>query len=550
MKRVTAGPAARAAQRDPYVELDVSGRRLTDEGFAEIATALATTVSHEGEHGKVVRLEELCLAGNALTAGSLLALAKVVQDAAAELRDLDLSGNNISVTNVEDVLAWEEFLKSFRECFVLRRLDLGGNALGPWAFEILARVYGDEAPLDLLALDEETEFSPDGFAQAEPRRSYEGVGGWSMRVGNLKVESETRDDTERSLANVKEGSKRKNSRKGQLSQALFKSPTHLAVATDSSPSKTATHAAEAQSMFATTRGLRSISYIIFSNTSMTDTCALHLSHVVENHNLPKQLMPYVPSKAGSSAHELEAYETTTGCHGIVYLPDDEIGTAGLKVLEVAERVRKGENEGLQGNSSPSKSSYSDATYSRRVSEATSNSSPTQPRRRRRSTMSSGVGTRFAHTGGTRSVPSELDQARSRIQGGLLKDPGPQAVELWSASVKMLSIARGILLEPGEEKVVDTRSPPGKTASIEAASQLIYGQAPGPWGLSEALWRPIIALASGAVGVLSSKQQESIVQWARDRGTLGREREAVGKSQSEQIWRVLEAMGCLAYDVKT
>lgn len=214
MKRVTPGPISKAALRDPYVEIDVSGRQLTDAGFAEIAAALSSLGTHDGNSGNVVRLQELCLAGNGLTAGCLLALIKVVQDAAGELRDLDLADNNISVSNAEDAVVWEKFLVSFRACSVLRRLNLGGNALGVWAFGILVRVYANEEPLDLLALeDEDLDVLHEGVVQAEQGKTGDGVSGLSKRVGKMKVGPEIRDDPEHASAGTKDGSRRKTSRK-------------------------------------------------------------------------------------------------------------------------------------------------------------------------------------------------------------------------------------------------------------------------------------------------------------------------------------------------
>ncbi len=613
MKRVTPGPISKAALRDPYVELDVSGRQLTDEGFAEIAAALSTLKAQEREHGNVVRLAELCLTGNALTAGSLLALASVVRVAAVELRDLDLSDNDITVKNAEDAVAWEEFLRSFRTCSVLRRLNLGGNELGSRAYEILAR--GDEEVLEILAVEEgDLGVVQEGLVQGEHETIDDGVGGLIERAGRMKVGPATQDDAEHSLADVKEGSRRRRSRKGELSQAVFNFPTYLLALVDSSASKTVlphpSHAVEAQSLFATTRGLRSIPYIIVTNTSMTDVCALHLSCVLEYHNLPKQLLQYVPAKAGALAHEHEAYDTTSGCQGIVYLPNDQLSSVGLKVLEVAELVRKGaESEPFQWNASPSKSSRMTSTHTRGISDTSFGPSSSPSHRRRRSTLSS-----ISHGGAAPSVASELDRARSRIQVSMLKELGPQSVELWIASLRMLSIARLILLAnpkeqlhgggntlgskslgnpaskptyasklkigvsvPGEpvlatagisntpttpvtppkrkgSNVPTSRQTSKLTSTIQADTVPVViitspGPPPPPLGLSEALWRRIIALASGAVGVISSEQQESIIRWAKKRETLGREREALGKAESEQIWRVLEGMGCLSYEVK-
>ena len=94
-------------------------------------------------------MEELSLKGNQLTTDSLVLIGKIVSLAAHDLKDLDLSDNLITVFTARDAAAWGFFLSSFSRCCVLRRVDLGGNGLGPKAFEILARVYGKEDPLDL-----------------------------------------------------------------------------------------------------------------------------------------------------------------------------------------------------------------------------------------------------------------------------------------------------------------------------------------------------------------------------------------------------------------
>lgn len=148
------GSGHKAALRDPYVEIDVSGRVLTDEGFLETAKAFTTSAVFRDGHGRVVILEELSLKGNQLTAGSLWALSRVVTLSAHDLRDLDLSDNLISVVTTEEVAAWEVFLESFSGCCVLRRIDLSGNPLGARAFEALARAYGKEEPVDLLSLSD------------------------------------------------------------------------------------------------------------------------------------------------------------------------------------------------------------------------------------------------------------------------------------------------------------------------------------------------------------------------------------------------------------
>lgn len=155
LKRLPSGSSYKTALRDPCVDLDVSGKLLTDDGLFEVTEALIKSIQHDDHHGKVVKLEEVWLKGNELTALSLKPLAKVVALAAEDLRDADLSDNRISITTSDDAAAWEEFLEAFSSCCVLRRIDFSGNNLGSKAFEVLARVYGREKPFntqDLVAI--------------------------------------------------------------------------------------------------------------------------------------------------------------------------------------------------------------------------------------------------------------------------------------------------------------------------------------------------------------------------------------------------------------
>jgi len=216
MKRVPPGSATKAALRDPYVELDVSGKHLTNAGFGELAPGLTASTSPEGEYGRVVRLEELCLSDNALTAKSLQALGRVVRLAGNDLRDLDLSGNDITVANDEEAFAWEEFLISFRGCSVLRRLDFSGNALGPRAFEIFARVYGQEEPLDFLTVEEaETTGPQEDLAESRTERVHNSISDLDRRIGTVRIVSEPGHNTNDAIADATGASTRqRDSQKG------------------------------------------------------------------------------------------------------------------------------------------------------------------------------------------------------------------------------------------------------------------------------------------------------------------------------------------------
>ena len=122
---------------------------MTDEGFAEVALALVETLKYDGDQGKVVRLEELCLTNNRLSATSLQALSPIIRLASNDLRDLDLSENNITIDTEAEATLWEDFLISFKQCCSLRRIDLSGNALGLRAFEVLTRIYAKQDAVDL-----------------------------------------------------------------------------------------------------------------------------------------------------------------------------------------------------------------------------------------------------------------------------------------------------------------------------------------------------------------------------------------------------------------
>lgn len=68
-------------------------------------------------------------------------LAKVIQLSAGDLKELDISNNEINIVTVSDAQKWKYFLQSFGQCCVLKKVDFSGNSLGTWGIELLARVY-------------------------------------------------------------------------------------------------------------------------------------------------------------------------------------------------------------------------------------------------------------------------------------------------------------------------------------------------------------------------------------------------------------------------
>lgn len=110
----------------------------------------------------VNKLQELHLKGNRLTANTLVELAKVITLSSRDLKELDISNNDIKIVTASDAQKWRYFLQSFGQCCVLKKIDFSGNALGPLGIELLARFY-IRSELDFVeAVDDEEDGEGDG----------------------------------------------------------------------------------------------------------------------------------------------------------------------------------------------------------------------------------------------------------------------------------------------------------------------------------------------------------------------------------------------------
>ncbi|KAI9741342.1 MAG: hypothetical protein M1834_003059 [Cirrosporium novae-zelandiae] len=556
-KRIPPGSSAKAAFRDPFLELDVSKKNITDEGFLHLAQGLKEAFEYNGEQGKVIHLEELCLADNKISVISLDPLADIIKLAGDELEDLDLSGNEIKIESDQDGEIWERFLESFKFCSVLRRVDFSGSPLGPKAFEILARVYSKAETVD-------------GF-------SSEGTSG----EGNVEVITSDLDSTE-------------------------------AVAIEIPTARRHRGQETTMARYSSTRGIRSIPYMIFADTFMTDTCALHLSYIIAAHYPPHKLLRYVPpAKAGQPAQILDNY-FQSGCLGIIYLPNANLSNNGQKLLDLAEQARVDEHEyssipesSQEAQPFPRSSRKGSGAGSHTDSNGSASGDSLETGRRRSNTSADPESPSTPYHAYIQNVSGELDRLRIRVQGLTLKEFGPESVELWRCGLKMLRLARTILLEgqrvepePEPQAPVLRIGPPKQTyasklvasdATNKHPGEPIFGMvetsprprspytftlakgnntssaSPSPTTLHSTriksdkrplllgfpleLWCQILAHAADAIGTISKEQQIGIVEWARDRESLGREMESLGKLESAQIWRVLDGMGCLAYDIR-
>ena len=369
---------------------------------------------------------------------------------------------------------------------------------------------------------------------------------------------------------------------------------------------------ESPFLYSTTRGLRSIPYIVLSNSGMTEAGALHLSYVLEVHHVPERLLARVPhAKAGAPTQQLLSYNESK-CRGIIYLPNPLLGSAGHKVLELAELLRdRYSNYAPQYIRKPSKSPVIPAEMLKRASRSHSVLGGGGCDRRRNI-----ASTELPDQAGQEDLMgSELDRARTRIQGTTLQHAGPQSNDLWRAAFKMLSLGREIRpqtrneprprppapkskapmvkmlkvsgftpkklkpltpltlqRDPNQPVSPWTTQSPKKSGSLPS-TPIVIPQTPLtprlpvvstplaplptetadyrtklPFGLPEHVWRRIIGLAAGAEGIMSESQQQCVLQWAMDRKTLRQESESLGLRASAQCWKILEATGCLAYEM--
>ncbi|KAL8807606.1 MAG: hypothetical protein Q9182_000590 [Xanthomendoza sp. 2 TL-2023] len=564
-KRVPPGTGSKSALRDPVVELDVTGRDLGEDGFREVADALTKSLEYHGENGRVILLEELCLKANKLDATCLPALARIVRLAAHELRDLDLSDNLLTINSTQDAHAWEDFLESFAQCDMLRRLDLSGNLLVPKALEILAKIYSREPVTDLM-LEEDVVSTPPHGGTPSRRGTMGETEALSRRTRNLSLGSVTDIDSDED--------------DDEPISAQDPKLVHLI------------------------------------GHGITDAGALHLSYVLACHHTPERLLKQVPPpRPGHQTQLLDAYDSQTGCQGIIYLPNDHVTGPGHKMLELCESTRRSLLDHDWPRRSPEYSlGESRRTISSRRSSLTHPSLSVIPSGSRRRS-----GTKGEHdeVTGSEAIHIELDRARSRIQGNTLRDAGVQSNDLWRTVIRMLGTCRMLCpahreetrtSNPAEETVsprqpvqdpefpalpkghskafvgyldpwapplgaknphlpvtpqakkqqlkIKTATPspfPAETTSPTAvspkigSSQMIPYRSDLPHGLPEHAWTRIIGQYLGADRYMSRNQQRNVLRWAVDRKTLGREMESLGKPESAQIWKVLEGMGCLAYE---
>lgn len=590
------------------MEIDISAKELTDDGFAQFIDDLTACLEYrDKDHPDgVVRLTELHLQRNVLTARSLGKLAKVITLSAGDLRELDLSSNEIEISDPEQREIWQEFLQSFSGCYMLKKLDLSRNPLGPRGLEILSRVYM-QSDLDFLETDvnDVVEATTAAIDTADADCLND-------RVSALRLEN-GKENERLSVTNLskKTPSKSKPSRQSKCSsgQNAHKILANLPFATGRvqslSPGEKIVTQADIK-RFSCTRGLRSIPYLIISSVSMTNACAVHLASILSIHRSPEQLLAFLP---GGKALTLP--DIVGQCKGIVWLPNRDLGPLAQKLLEMTEMFRdwtsdtESDDELAEEIRSPSKAAGNLLAVQSPLNKA----DITKQRQVRK------------------KLDIEYVRLTKRVRIDILKVEGVHSADIWSTALKMMVTCRALLLEDkdrrgdtateGEEiipghpeepeehihpemytpgsippasrvgpfhpstedfamhfptiqaasatamtptrpqsKAAENITPPSQTQATRSgkghARATPAASAPAKketwrFGLPMELWRRIIADALGAEGILNREQQLQIMRYASDWNALANELTIKGAAEHQQIWKILDSINCFTYN---
>ncbi|KAL1975004.1 hypothetical protein VTN31DRAFT_5208 [Thermomyces dupontii] len=198
----------------------------------------------------------------------------------------------------------------------------------------------------------------------------------------------------------------------------------------------------------------------------------------------------------------------------------------------------------------------------------------------------------------REMAQKLDTTHARLLKRVrleaLATEGVHAVQLWSMALKMIVVSRAILLDDGRRPnsgqaatngSVRASKPTGArltsgpfhpnmdadtfdamfpalgavTGGSDTAKRTLPAQkatkaalddraTPGfRFGLPLELWRRIIAEAVGAECILSRAQQVRVLEYVGNWGSLEQELTVSGAAEHQQIWKMLESVGCFEYE---
>ncbi|KAL4776525.1 hypothetical protein BDW60DRAFT_213907 [Aspergillus nidulans var. acristatus] len=413
-KRIPPGLGSKAAARDPTLELDLTGKCLTDEGFAQFIDDLIECIRYRDEAHPVglAKVTEIHLQGNNLTIYSLAKLGEVIANSPGDLRELDLSNNDIRVVAAEEKAIWKSFLCCFKNCYVLMKLDLSGNPLGVTGLEILASVY-IKSDLEYLEADADA-IVRENLGLASDSVLAEETGALKIGENSSKENTDPRSGTGRS---------KKSPNKGGKTGKQNGTPTAVI------PSKNISFADLKK--YACTRGLRSVPYFILSNLELRTSSAVHLSRMLATQRASEQLLTFLPPAKASAIPE-SAEEGKS----IIWQPNDGLGATAKRLLDVTESIlaQKTKAQAQEG------SDGGDNTYER--GEASETDEDTKRK----------VQSKLA---------LEFTRLTKRVRLEALKQEGVSASNIAITALQMMVVSRALLLEDRDRVIEIPKTQPAE-----------------------------------------------------------------------------------------
>ncbi|KAL4942665.1 hypothetical protein BDV06DRAFT_235264 [Aspergillus oleicola] len=422
-KRIPPSTGSKVAARDPTLEIDLTGKSLTDEGFAHFIDDLieCTTYRSPKHPLGLAKVTEFHLSGNTLTVSSLAKLGTVIANNPGDLRELDLSANQIVIETDDEKRIWKGFLDSFKNCYVLQKLDLSGNPMGVKGLEILARVYV-KSDLDYLEADADAIVRENhGLGQGSEQKVAlaEEVG--SMNIGEKNKENDARA-----------GRSRKSPAKG--GKAAKQNGTSSA----STPGKAL--ALADLKKHACTRGLRSIPYFILSNLDLKNSSAVHISHMLNIQRASSHLLAFLPPGKASAIPEC-----AQDSRSLLWQPNKSFTSFSKRLLDVTESLI---DLKAKAQSQESSDYEEDEEGENEAEEFTDETARLKLKNK---------------------LALDFTRLTKRVRIECLKQEGVRASEIVSTALKMMIISRALLLDDNDRGTVTEAEEPVDDEEEETAT---------------------------------------------------------------------------------
>ncbi|QIW99150.1 hypothetical protein AMS68_004668 [Peltaster fructicola] len=464
-----------------------------------------------------------------------------------DLKTLNVSRNNVVIDDSVSAKQWEIFLRSFSGSMKLRRLDLSGNKLGAKAFEVFARVYELEDHITPLRLGGDTSV----LSYEEDARQH-------------------RENKQYAIEITQKGNRASAAERSMADGCLLKRRC----------------------------GLRSLPYIDLNDTGLDDAGALWLSFVLPQHYFPIQLVDGINGVFATST--INIYQQTQNSTGLEWSNNEEtLGRDGFQLLTYVETLRK---ETLYENANRSNADLNDDDDGIQFDPAISSQTALVPRASitnlREAIAPRKLSGRFVPNLSEAELnAASLSQTRHRLQRQIIQQQGVHSIDLWSSAIDLVVLSRRLFVLERYlsaasvqrracrrliKDITNAQKPSRKQqwrhlqkndtfkferlqdeiTKLGAASRAQYFNYQVersrehsareyslvgviPFSIFKQILRHI--MSEDELSVLNEPQQRAAYAFCQTRATLTLEREWTKLNDSAQVLKLLDHIGCLAYE---